>query len=420
MKTSLHFLIAAKQCEIAELRALAGTATLVEVTARLVHGLQRERGLSNLYLGSCGEHFAAERDAQIGETDRLESALRALFDRLDTAAAGFGHGARLFARIAYALQGLDVLPALRSLVLRGAYLPPQATQAYSRLIAGLLAVVFEAADTATDAEVCRLLVGLFNLMQAKELGGQERAAGSSLFASGQVRLQEQQRLQHLIESQERGLEVFAQFARDDILAHWRARQADVRPADLERLRRVLCIAGDGGVLNSDLSGRWFDACTRRIDAMMEIEARLTADLRALCAHKREQLEAELSSLVAIQAKPDGAARPPDPMSVLDDRGGPAQPSAGGPLGPQLERSVLELVQAQAGRLQAMAAELDSVRAALNERKLIERAKGLLMAQRLVTEDEAYRLLRQAAMNQGRRLAEVSEAMLASGPGRPGG
>ncbi|HQN12364.1 MAG TPA: antitermination regulator, partial [Quisquiliibacterium sp.] len=58
MKTSLDFLIAARQCEIAELRALADTATLVEATARLVHALQRERGFSNLYLASQGERFA--------------------------------------------------------------------------------------------------------------------------------------------------------------------------------------------------------------------------------------------------------------------------------------------------------------------------------------------------------------------------
>jgi AmiR/NasT family two-component response regulator len=82
------------------------------------------------------------------------------------------------------------------------------------------------------------------------------------------------------------------------------------------------------------------------------------------------------------------------------------------LAPQIGRSVLELVRAQTQRLQAMSAELDAVRASLNERKLIERAKGLLMAHRHLREDEAHRLLRETAMNQNKRLVDVAEAVLA--------
>jgi len=70
------------------------------------------------------------------------------------------------------------------------------------------------------------------------------------------------------------------------------------------------------------------------------------------------------------------------------------------------------VQAQARRLQSMGDELDSVRASLNDRKLVERAKGLLMAHRQLSEEEAHKAMRQMAMNQSRRLVEVAEAVLA--------
>ena len=75
--------------------------------------------------------------------------------------------------------------------------------------------------------------------------------------------------------------------------------------------------------------------------------------------------------------------------------------------------VLELVQDQSQRLQAMRDELESVRSTLNERKLVERAKGLLMAHRQLSEGDAHKLLRQTAMNQNRRLVEVAEAVLAT-------
>ena len=225
MKSGLNFLVAAKRCEIAELQELALTSALVNVTGRLIHGLQRERGLSNLHIGSQGERFTEMRAKQIEECRQIESELRACFDNLDTESVRVGHGARLFSRIAYVLHGLDALGGLRERVGSLAWTTRQATDAYIRLIAGLLAVVFEAADSASDPEVSRLLVALFNFMQGKEFAGQERAAGSALFACGRAETIEQQRLLHLIESQERCLQVFVEFANPKAVDLWAASQA---------------------------------------------------------------------------------------------------------------------------------------------------------------------------------------------------
>ncbi len=56
-------------------------------------------------------------------------------------------------------------------------------------------------------------------------------------------------------------------------------------------------------------------------------------------------------------------------------------------------------------------ELEAARNALAERKTIERAKGILMKTRGITEDEAYRLLRKTAMNQSRKLIEVAQSLV---------
>ena len=406
MKSGLHFLLAAKCCEIAELQQLTLTAELVDASARLVHELQRERGMSNLYLGSAGQRFGAERLAQVAQTAHAEHALRQHFDQLDTQATQLRQGARLFARIAYVLHGLAALPALRQQVARGAWLPAQATAAYTRLIAGLLAVIFEAADTASDPAISRLLVGFFNFMQSKELAGQERATGSALFASGQADDAGQQRLTYLIESQERALEVFAQFAPGEAVALWQRSDDPNTRAALERMRRMLCATVAGGALNPELSQRWFDTCTERMEAMKAVEDHLSKDLRAVCHQRREHLGQELQALdqVPTNELPVGL----DFFDATPD----GSPSPGLPLGTQLQHSVLELVQAQAQRLQAMSAELDTTRASLNERKLVERAKGLLMAQRQLSEAQAHKTLRQLAMNQNRRLVDVAEAVLA--------
>lgn len=56
-------------------------------------------------------------------------------------------------------------------------------------------------------------------------------------------------------------------------------------------------------------------------------------------------------------------------------------------------------------------ELDDARTELAERKLIERAKGLLMKARAIGEEEAYALLRRKAMNQNQRIVEVAQSLV---------
>ena len=57
------------------------------------------------------------------------------------------------------------------------------------------------------------------------------------------------------------------------------------------------------------------------------------------------------------------------------------------------------------------AELSATKAALAERKTIEQAKGLLMKSRGISEEEAYALLRKTAMDQGRKVVEVANALI---------
>ena len=414
MKSALSFLIAAKRCEISGLQQLALTSELVRAIGALVHALQRERGLANLYLASQGTNWTDELASQVAQSDALQVGALDGFDRMDTESARSGNGTRLFGRIAYVLQGLGALPTLRARIQTRQWSAARVTAAYIRLINGLLTVVFEAADSATDPDVSRRLVALFNFMQGKEFTGQERATGSALFAAGRADADGQQRLLHLIDSQDRCLQVFGEFASEPLQAAWAQAQRPEVLAVLERLRRVLLTAGAGGALDATQSQIWFDTCTERLDAMKQVEDALAAELHELCGEQLKAAKAELAALEPMTAR---EVSPPGPdffeaVSVPDGVTHTPLPGAGQGYGPMVERSILELVQQQAQRLQTMGDELDTVRASLNERKLIERAKGLLMAHRQLSEDEAHKTMRQMAMNQNKRLIDVAEAVLA--------
>jgi response regulator NasT len=62
---------------------------------------------------------------------------------------------------------------------------------------------------------------------------------------------------------------------------------------------------------------------------------------------------------------------------------------------------------------AMRRELEDVRARLAERKIVERAKGILMHRRQLSEEEAYHSLRKTAMDHNIRIAEAAERLLNS-------
>ncbi|MDR5651928.1 ANTAR domain-containing response regulator [Ruixingdingia sedimenti] len=75
------------------------------------------------------------------------------------------------------------------------------------------------------------------------------------------------------------------------------------------------------------------------------------------------------------------------------------------------RPILDAAIARFHVFQRMRSELAATRAALEERKLIDRAKGILMRARGISEEEAYALLRRAAMDQGKRLADLAQALV---------
>lgn len=81
------------------------------------------------------------------------------------------------------------------------------------------------------------------------------------------------------------------------------------------------------------------------------------------------------------------------------------------LRPARIKPVLDAAIARFHMVHRMRVELETTRRALEERKVIDRAKGVLMKARGIDEDAAYALLRKTAMDQGRRVADVAQALV---------
>jgi response regulator NasT len=75
------------------------------------------------------------------------------------------------------------------------------------------------------------------------------------------------------------------------------------------------------------------------------------------------------------------------------------------------RPVLTAAIARFHVVARLRAELATTKAALEERKLVDRAKGMLMKAKGIGEDDAYALMRRAAMDQGKKIGEVAAALI---------
>ncbi|MDP2121964.1 MAG: ANTAR domain-containing protein [Hoeflea sp.] len=77
------------------------------------------------------------------------------------------------------------------------------------------------------------------------------------------------------------------------------------------------------------------------------------------------------------------------------------------------KSILDMAISRFNAFSRLERELEEARGALEERKVIDQAKGLIMKSRGVDEATAYKLLRKAAMNGNRKIVDVAESLVMS-------
>jgi response regulator NasT len=75
------------------------------------------------------------------------------------------------------------------------------------------------------------------------------------------------------------------------------------------------------------------------------------------------------------------------------------------------KNILDLCISRFNAFSRLQNELDRTRSALEERKVIDRAKGILMKVKNLSEESAYALLRKTAMNENKKIVEVAQSVI---------
>lgn len=408
-------ILAAKQYKIEELNQLANSTIFVEAITNLIHSLQAERGASILYIASEGKRFKQNKQEIVTESLVLEARFKErLAAEIDTPGTSTKKN-KILSLTAWTLLGLEDLAALRKNIDEFKLTPLDCIRAFNRMISGLIALIFDLSDTVIDVRISNFLVTLFNLVQGKELAGQERAMGSYAFASGAMTAENQQRLIHLIENQERLFEIFYDFAEPAFQELWKKISASEAANALKRLRETLLNTPPGEALDHNLSEPWFDNCSNRLTDMWEMQCHLIHRIKDYSATLIKEAEADLSNVQGLikclrQSPPEETSlsdRFFDPNVPVEAalRFVPSSPTNADP------RSLIDVLQQQSKRMADMEHELLNAKKALSERKTIEKAKGLLMARFNLTEEDAYKRLRSTAMEQNKKIYDIAQTII---------
>jgi response regulator NasT len=75
------------------------------------------------------------------------------------------------------------------------------------------------------------------------------------------------------------------------------------------------------------------------------------------------------------------------------------------------KPILDMAVSRFNAFSRMARELEEARGELEDRKLVDQAKRILMKSRGLSEEQAYALMRRTAMNQNRKISEIAQSLI---------
>ncbi|MDY7026006.1 MAG: nitrate- and nitrite sensing domain-containing protein [Pseudomonadota bacterium] len=406
--TPADFLLASKNAEIQHLNFFYRIGGLVVIISDLVHSLQKERGASNIYLGSEGKLFHSELQAQIQQTDQNLAALHQfLAQHFDEFRSAQGNSLWLN-NIGSALFQLNEIISARQETFQLAISTKEQLEFYTRIISALLNLVFETVDIVAEPQTANTLITLFHLMHGKEYIGQERALGSAGFAKGSFSDGQKERHHQIVDKQQRSFDSFEYFANDDIQITW----IDIINSPLvAKVNGFRDLIHHKDRFNPDISHSWFESITQWIDQLKMIEVKLQMQFQKQIEQQislaKENLENKASEVKTMAEQ--GETNEPLMVTIFANDAQEVYQQSG--VGKRMSKYLFELLQDQAHRLEQANDALEDAKNALQEQKQITRAKAMLMKHQKLSEDEAYQFIRKLAMNSSKKMSDVAAQVI---------
>jgi methyl-accepting chemotaxis protein len=264
----------------------------------IVHELQKERGIVGVFVGSQGAQFSDELKAQ---RQAVEAPLRAMQESA-AAIPSATLSPDLAEQLGRAMGQLAMLSSKRGEIDRLSLAANDATGYYTQTITELLKLVPLMAQVSPSVDDAVAITAYSSYLQAKEMAGRERAAGTVGLAAGKLDLQQLRRFQEANAVQGTFLKVFAAFAKPEHRAFVEATVTGPVVAEVDRMRAIAVNSYTSGSIGDITASGWFRAATARIDLMKKVEDYLTADVLAVTSKTQAEANAaRTATLLAVIA-----------------------------------------------------------------------------------------------------------------------
>lgn len=390
-------LVNAKQQELAQLTQLYVFTELVTQIGDLVHQIQRERGISNqlLYTPITGGSELLKTQQEVVEKtfSTVESKVLQLLQDDHMLPA------RIQTALAYALYAHHGLVEVRHQVLADHALQlcsGAPSEQYTQRIRYWLDVVIEVAALSVTPELSVSLLQLIYLLQAKEFAGQERAMGVIALSGKSDSNELAERLAVLQCAQQDNIKALMRLVPSNVVKQYTPSFSEIPSHEFLELRRLIAGLCQHKQASPALAQLWFDVASSRIDVMHHLMVQLlrqltisVSELQQRCDHARQQLKRQQE---VLHLPSSGSFVAPDyadtPSLVL-----------------------LWQFREQAQYIAVIEQQLCDSKAALEELKVVQRAKLLLMERYRVSEAQAHHKLQKLAMDQQQTLGSIANSLV---------
>jgi len=259
-----------------------------------VHLLQVERGLSATYIGTAGADAKAELDRARANADAALDKIGGL-SRSEAVLDDDG--------LARHLRGveakLSLLSDARGAIDKRAFTAAQSFTAYTDTIGSMVGLAHDLSMKGVDSNIATRIIAYNQLMQAKEIAGQERATGAGFIGAERVDPARLVDFAQMGGAQAALLDNFVSLQEPEQRSAMAAGLAVPALKEIEATRNEIILGGADAALHGLDGGKWFAAASARIDAMKEIEIRTLGQIASLAAADAAEALADLRTIAVL-------------------------------------------------------------------------------------------------------------------------
>jgi methyl-accepting chemotaxis protein len=287
----IYFAVSTSLEKLSVTKEMLKLETMIELSVKMgevAHELQKERGMSALFIGSKGAKFAKELPEQRVKSDGKVEVLQSAIKEFNIASQD-GNLAKVLDSV---VKNLSELNAKRTSISALSLAGSESGAYYTKTIGSVLDVTTEISTLSSDSEISRRSAAYSNLLQYKERNGVERALLTTVFAAGAFTPETQAKFTTATAAQKIYSNFFQTYATDELKAFFQEKISGKAVDEVARMEKVAI--ENRPVINAETEVSsfgiepeyWFKTATEKVNLIKDVEEKVSADLLA----KAKQVE----------------------------------------------------------------------------------------------------------------------------------